>query len=521
MTGRIRLSLPRILRGLGPGACVVVLSLVGGCGGFSATKAPTERDVARRAARHLQVIRAQSPVPLGPLTFEDAVARALAFNLDLRVAALEEAVARGNVDLADLDKLPDLLLTAGYTHRDKPAGFASDGGRGQRVKLARSAELSWDVLDFGIAYLRSLQAEDALAIQRETRRRMANQIINDVRTAYWTVVLGRRRLADSAGIQRDLESAQKVAERLAALGLQDPLVGLNYRDGLIDLKRQIRTYQVELEAAEGQLGRLLNLHPRQRIDVAPGDPPPDHEALLDYDRGGLEEAALMLRSELREADHTLRSRRLDILRAYVQMVPSLRLRWGSLYDNTSTLAANHWSEAGFNTSLSLLNLASMVLRARQARDGAAVADLRRLSISLAILEQVGTSQERLRALAADHALAREAAAVRREIHEKRMNRLPTDVGEELERARAAVAALSTQLREDRAYTTLQTAYGNLLSAIGIDQFPEPVSLEDPKAAAARLHDHLGRVLPQVRLAMAKVAVLGRPPETLAPAVSPP
>lgn len=495
-----------VRRLLAVAACVVAVS---GCAINQDLRMPTERDVARRAARHLEIIRAQPDVPVAPLSFHDAVVRALAFNLDLRVAALEARIARGDIDLANLEKLPDVVLAAGYTRRDRPTGFSSDTAPEQLTKITRSAELSWNILDFGIAYIQSLQARDAYAARREAQRRMANQIINEVRSAYWTVVLARDRLEKSRRIQRDIEGSLKLAERLAEKRLQDPLVSLNYRDGLLDLRRQLRAYELELEAAETRLARLLNLPPRQHVALLPATPDPAYEVFLEYDREALEEAALMLRSELREADFTLRSRRLDVVRSYVQMVPSLRLRWGTQYDNLNTLRENSWSEYGFDTSLSLLNLVNMLMRAGQARREVALSELRRLSISLAVMEQVGASQARIDALDEDYRLAHESATVRREIYEKRMNRLATDVGDDLERARAAVATLSAELREDRAYAALQAAYGSLLAAVGVDQFPETVDLGDPPEAARQIERHQQALLPQVRLALAKVSVLGR------------
>ena len=55
----------------------------------------------------------------GPLTIEEAIARALKFNLERRVRMLEEAVALGQYEAGRYDMLPKLLAQAGYRSRSE------------------------------------------------------------------------------------------------------------------------------------------------------------------------------------------------------------------------------------------------------------------------------------------------------------------------------------------------------------------------------------------------------------------
>lgn len=489
---------------------IVAAGLAAGC---AELRPLTQAQVAERVVRHRDIIRAAPSEIDQPLTLGGAVARAINYNLDLRVAALEQVIARGNVDLADLDKLPRIVLSAGYTRRDRASGVNTDTRPGQFERLTSSGELSWSVIDFGVAYIRALQDGNTAFIADERRRKMANQIVNDVRTGYWQLVLGRQRSVEARAIAKDIEDALALSAKLGGAKLQDPLIGLNYRDGLIELQRQLTQHEVELAVAHAQLARLLNLHPRQQIPLVTAPVDESYRMLRGIDRDTLEDAALLTRTELREADYTMRNRRLDVIRSYVTMAPSLRLRAAAMHDNTNTLNVNDWGEHGLSLSIDLLGIYSALLRVAQAERGVAQADLRRLVISMAIMEQVSNSVDRISGLSRDYELAREATKVRRAIYETRRQRMPFDVGDELERVRAAVGVLSAQLREDRAFVSLQAAHGDLLAAIGVDQVPDDLAVADAVAAGAAVDRHFTTLADRVRAATQGVREPGaaRPP----------
>ena len=135
-----------------------------------------------------------------PITLHEAMARALKYNLDYKVELYEEALRSSEADLVNLDKLPRLVANAGYSNRDNFSGSSSSallgsstiGGQSlvsstssDRDLIDADLSLSWDVLDFGLSYVRAKQAADAVLVANERKRRVANRIIEDVRTAYW------------------------------------------------------------------------------------------------------------------------------------------------------------------------------------------------------------------------------------------------------------------------------------------------------------------------------------------------
>ena len=95
-------------------------------------------------------------------------------------------------------------------------------------------------------------------------------------------------------------------------------------------------------------------------------------------------------------------------------------------------------------------------------------------------------------------------------------RLPFGETDELERARAAVALVAAQIREDRAYAALQKAYGDLLASLGVDQYPDGIDLGAPVEASAAITRHIERLPGEVLALSASFAEAGRLAETKSP-----
>ncbi|MDF3864843.1 transporter, partial [Pseudomonas denitrificans (nom. rej.)] len=87
--------------------------------GCAVTSDPISRaDSEQRARDDLAgMFRAQEPLS-GPLTLNDALARAIKYNLEGRLKVMEQALASRQVDLATFDMLPRMALEAGYAGRN-------------------------------------------------------------------------------------------------------------------------------------------------------------------------------------------------------------------------------------------------------------------------------------------------------------------------------------------------------------------------------------------------------------------
>ena len=155
------------------------------------------------AADKLRRVGSDQPLPGPRIDLYEAFARALKYNLDQRVEIMQTAVRARELSFATYSMLPNFVANSAYAGRDNYAASSSISVLTQRQSLEPSysqdknfvfgdLSLSWNILDFGLSYVRARQAADAVLIAEENRRRVVSRIIEDVRTAYWRALAAQR-----------------------------------------------------------------------------------------------------------------------------------------------------------------------------------------------------------------------------------------------------------------------------------------------------------------------------------------
>jgi len=102
---------------------VLVTAAFAGCAIQPQALSPDERQTALKAGR-TEMFQQQEPVQ-GPITLDEAMARAIKYNLDHRVKLMEEVVSQRQLNLSRTDLLPKLALSAGYSGRDNELASSS------------------------------------------------------------------------------------------------------------------------------------------------------------------------------------------------------------------------------------------------------------------------------------------------------------------------------------------------------------------------------------------------------------
>ena len=301
----------------------------------------------------------------GPVTLQEAMARALKYNLDYRVKLMEEAMAQRQLDLSSLDMLPRLAAGAGFTSRNKDNASSSQNVETGQQSLVPSVSterqqrtadlsLSWNVLDFGVSYYTSQQQSDRLLILQQRKRKVAQQMMQQVREAWWQAVAAQQLQTRIDSLLKEAEAAMEDARQVEVQKLRSPLEALTYRRQLLDVIRQMGIIRNALSQAKPRLAAIMNVPPGQRFDVAvPAEltlPP----LTLGIDR--MEEMALLNRPELAEARYNERIGTAETRKAIAKLLPGLEFSVGEHYDSNKFLVNNAWGDAGLRISWNLLNL---------------------------------------------------------------------------------------------------------------------------------------------------------------------
>lgn len=478
---------------------VVLTALVSAC-----TVAPqklTTEEYSERLDADLAVLFADQETIEGPLSLYDAIARAIKYNLDYRLKLMEDALNRGQLEVARYEMLPELVADAGYNWRNNESGASSESllsgtqslepSRSQeRINTTANLTMVWNVLDFGVSYLHAKQQADNVLIGNERRRKVVQNIVQDVRYAYWRAVSAERLLPKMDTLLQSAYAALNRVRMLEKLQLQPPMQALSYQKALLEVIRQMWQLRLNLATAKTELSALIDLEPGTQyelVDSAPGkDLPPPVTVSLDE----LEEIALHNRPELIEEHYQARISALEVKKAMLRMLPGLDLTFGGHNDSNDFLFNDSWVTAGYGISWNLFKLFSGPAEIRLAETQQSVDDLRRLSLSMAILTQVHLAYQRFDLARKGFEVSRDLMMVEIRIQEQLEARQRAQTGNELEMIRSQANALAIEMERDLGYAELQNSLGQINNSLGIDPIDETVAAHDLKTLAASIEARL-------------------------------
>ncbi|MEL6528731.1 MAG: TolC family protein [Pseudomonadota bacterium] len=430
----------------------------------------------------------QEPVT-APIDLYEAMARSLKYNLDYKVELMEIALRDRELDLQRYDMLPQLVASAGYAGRNNFSGASSLSliTRRQSLEPSTSQErdlftadlaLSWDVLDFGLSYVRSKQGADEILIAQERRRKVANRVIEDVRSSYWRAVSAERLLTKLKELESSVTTTLENSEKLATRRLSAPLTALTYQRELLEIQAQIRKLQRELVVAKAQLAALMNLRPGTQFSLVL----PDRKQALPevkYEGEDMMMTALLNRPELREVSYRQRINSRELDAALLSALPSFRGVLGVNVDSNDFLFNNDWVNYGARASWNVLNLFRLPAhkKAIEAQDD--LLEQRELALTMAVITQVHVARARFSHLSKELETAGRQMGVQDKILYQIRSGHKAGAMSRQTLLREEMNTLVAEVKYDIAYAEAQNAYANLFASMGIDEFsPDVTGRED-------------------------------------------
>lgn len=381
--------LKRILLG------VISFSLVG----CSVIPIPfTQEEISTRAEEDkAQLTVDQEPVTQA-ISLYEAMARALGYNLDLRLELFKKTLASRQLDLTRYEQLPDLVANIGYDSRDNFTGASStslttglqsleSSTSSDRDVVTADLGLSWNILDFGVSYYRAQQAADRVLIAEEQKRNIINRILKEVRIVYWRAVSNDRLINRLEELMLRVTQALEDSKQVEEKRLDTPLVALTYQRELIDNKEQLQQLYEGLSLAKIQLAALMNLPLGEDYELVVSKRP-DKIPSLAYTPQFMEMLALENRSELREVAYEERINSKETKAALLSLLPGIDLNFGKNYSSNSFLFNTNWLTYGARVSWNLLNIYKYPATKRVTETKAEILDAQRLALSMAVLTQV-------------------------------------------------------------------------------------------------------------------------------------
>lgn len=440
-----------------------------------------------------------------PVTLYEAIARAVKYNSDQRVALMEQAVAYGIAEASSVDLLPQLAASGGFaTRSNRLAVSAKSVETGNQTleesyiedKTVRGAQLQvvYNVLDFGISYVNAKQASDKRYVSEEIRRKSVQQVVHEVRTAFWKAAAAQRIIEDMGVL---IAAVQDELVRVNAGNLADKTTDqLKEQKKLLTALKTLTDLRNDILTAKAELGALMNLPPNAEFTL---DIPADMDnpkIVKDLGQIDLEHFALVNRPELRINDYEARIAALEAKKEMLRLFPGIEFGAGINYNSNSYLKNKNWADAGMGVTWNLMNLFSRPQAIRLAKSKEELERLRRLAMTMAVMSQVNISYLQLRQAAEGFEVANSLDKVNDGLWQKSFADKNKTVQERRETLFVAVDRLVSHLKRDFAYADYKGAESNLFVALGVDPLPRFIAQASVQSIAETLEDNLSRNAPR-------------------------
>jgi outer membrane protein TolC len=476
----------RIQPALKPITLAVAAFIMVGCSSLTPTALEDQAIRDRASADRVKMFDQQEPIT-APITMDEAIARSLKYNLDLRLKKMEVAVNGQLHEVSKFDMLPNLVAGAGYLTRNNYSGGTSAAFQDASNKGAtpssiqtpsgsystssdmnhrlRSVEFSWNVLDFGVSYYRAKQKADEFLIAQERKRRVIQTTVHDVRFAFLRALAAQNLANEAESVMQQAEQAieqSRASESSGALPVQQALA---YQRSLVDAVALLNLRRQELEFAKAELAALMSAPTNQFTLAQTAEVPlnalPNNLALL-------EDTALLNRPELREEDLRKRISGDETRRQLMQAFPNLTLGLGKQYDNNSMLYNNEWLEGSTRISWNLLRVLSAPAVKKAGEQQIEMDNSRRQALSMAIMTQTRIAALRYGLAKNDLDLAQKSMDVDARVAAVAQSGVNSKAETALELVRAKARSTVSKYQRAIAYANAQAAYARIQHSLGQD-----------------------------------------------------
>lgn len=455
-----------------------VVLLLGGCASVSPEAVAPEEVVATSAADLKQIRGGIEPLA-APLTLDEAIARAVKYNLERRVKLMEEAVALDHLDASEYDMLPKLVAGAGYRDRsndlitrskDSVTGLPSLANpyiSSERRAFTSDLSFTWSLLDFGQSYYAARQSANRYLITGERRRKALHLLVADVRTAFWRAASAQKLKARVELTLADAEGALAESRKAEQERLRNPLDALRYQKQLLENLRLLEAIGQELSTARVELAALTGLPFVGELRVVePAEDIGERWLAIPVER--MEEQAIARNADLREAFYNLRLATDEARRGLLRHFPGLSFSYALRRSDDSYLINQSWNETGIQLSLNLLGLFGAPAQMRLGEAGIELAHNQRLATLMSIITQVHLARLTLGNAQRQYLRADGIWQVDAGIAEHVANRELAATQTRLDRVANQTSAILSELRRYQAMTLVQSAVSKLQATLGLE-----------------------------------------------------
>ncbi|MFA6740437.1 MAG: TolC family protein [Arcobacteraceae bacterium] len=462
---------------------VVASFVITGC---AVTPEPIlKEDVKKQVEKDLSVLSEVVQPVTKAISLDEAIQRGLDHNLTKKVKVLESALSQQQLDLVYYDMLPSLTTAAGYSERNNYAASASTSfingepqplGSNPSYSVSQEKErvtgditFGWNILDFGLSYVRAQQQADKFLIAKEKEKKVEHNLTQEIRRAYYQAVssqdLLKRIQPMMAEVTKALDDSKQVQNQRVG---KTPMESLSYQRELLDILRSLHTLESSLISAKVELAELMGLKPGIEFELADKVEKDYQIPELNMSLETMEVLALENRPELAESRYQERISEKELTAAKLKMLPGVNLSTSLSYENSDYLLNNDWYSYGANVSWNLLNVFKASTNNKVAKTQIEVAKEQKLALSMAVLSQVHLSIVKFNQAKKEYLLSKDYLTVADDIYTLTQVENDLNVNGRLILIKEKLNNILATLRYSSSYANVQNSYGRIFASLGID-----------------------------------------------------
>ncbi len=414
-----------------------------------------------------------------PLSLEDALDRAIAYNLDARVSALEALSKEDDLDLSRLQALPQFKLSGAYLGRSNEGASSSrsivTGNQSLEPSFSteqhhrtRELSLNWSTLDVLLAIAQSKSARDETQISHLRHEKVLQNIERDVVSAYWRAYAAQETEKSNAAL---LGKSDRYIDKLTRADNEQLLSATKtaqLKSEIYQQRESLESLSRELSYADIELKSLLSIPQNAHLVLTtkPKNPMRETKDLIAENTESLEQEALYNRPEIQE---TVLQKNIDAQSTrneIIKTLPGAQLFFALNKDTNKFLYESEWASFSGTIAQNITALFTAPVRYRASKNIEELGEARRISLVAAIMTQVHLSHHRLnaaldeyKAFEISYAAAKEQARAASAQREAGMASGQNDIP-------AQIQAQSAKLRSLQAQADVFDAYAQLRNTLG-------------------------------------------------------
>ena len=470
-------------------AMIFGLTLLVGCAGTHQTLESLSKE---------DVLAEQPPLPR-QLDLGEALARAILYNLDNRVRSMERVIARGEANLESFNLLPKVMATAGYFRRDREdlsnrnnvgAGlrFSAASTSADREQAVGTLSETWNILDFGIALVRSEQLLARAEAVMQRQRQSVQNIINETRYAYTRASIAQRTRIELDAMLVEINNSLISQQHAERSGIAAPLVILRQQRGLLAVYNELLGLRQILVSADRELNALVSLPPGMDVKLTPTTlaDVPEPLKLRERELEILETVALLMHPELRMSDSEVFIYKREIRRTLLSMMPSLEMSSTGNYGSNDFSLYSVYHTVGAKVIYNLVNFHKLPALHEQGTKRLELEERKRLALSLAVITKIHVALANYNALRNEYEFATEHAVTSSALARMMQSRYQAGEISLHQRLAAEFFALDARLKADLLGAELVNATGQIYTNLGIDTVTDTIIADDLAALSEAL-----------------------------------